>query len=335
MLAYVLSEYGESGLFQKAEILTPQLKPGHVLIRVAATSVNPVDTKIRAGGRAMCPDQPAVLHMDVAGTVEAVGRGVTEFKVGEEVYGCAGGLKTVAGENLGGALAEFMLADVDLIAHKPKSLTMSEAAALPLVTITAWEMIFNRTSFEKGANVLVHAGTGGVGHVAVQLAKYSGAKVFTTVSSDEKAAIARELGADTIINYRESTVDEYVKECTGDNNGFDLILDTVGGDNLDRSLQAVKVNGSVSTIIAMNTHDLTPMHLKGLSLHVVFMLIPMLYGVGRAAHGEILRSAATLVDNGYLRPLIDTEVFEYGQADLAHKKLLSGTALGKIVLKYS
>lgn len=334
MRAYALTEYGDSGSFENIELPTPELRPGHVLIRVAATSVNPVDTKIRLGGRPMCPDLPAVLHMDVAGTVEALGEAVADYKVGDEVYGCAGGLKTVVGETLGGALAEFMLADVNLIAHKPKSLTLSEAAAMPLVTITAWEQVFNRAPFGKNDKVLIHGGAGGVGHIALQLAKSGGAEVFATVSSGEKADIAMDLGADKAINYRQQSVEEYVKECTGEQQGFDLVVDTIGGENLDASLAAAKVNGSVVTIIAMNQHDLSPMHLKGLSLHVVFMLIPMLYGTGRAVHGEILRLAAGMVDSGTLRPLVDPEQFGFDQVDAAHKKLLSGKAVGKVVLNY-
>ncbi len=172
--------------------------PGHVLIRVAATSVNPVDFKIRAGVvKDIAPDFPAVLHGDVAGVIEVVGEGVNAFKPGEEVYACAGGVK-----GLGGALAEFLLADATLVARKPKSLSMREAAALPLVSITAWEGLIDRAKVQAGQNVLVYGATGGVGHIAIQLASWAGAKVFATASSDEKMASARELGADVVINYR-------------------------------------------------------------------------------------------------------------------------------------
>ncbi|MCB1811304.1 MAG: zinc-binding dehydrogenase, partial [Candidatus Competibacteraceae bacterium] len=167
----------------------------------------------------------AVLHMDVAGTITAVADDVSSFRPGDQVYGCAGGLKTVAGENLGGALAEFMLADANLIAHKPGNLSLPEAAALPLVTITAWEGLHLRAGLQAGQRVLIHAGTGGVGHIALQLAKQAGAQVYTTVSSQAKANLARQLGADVVINYRTTAVADYVAKHTA-GAGFDLVMDT-------------------------------------------------------------------------------------------------------------
>ena len=331
MKAQAITEYGSPDYFTEIDLPTPNIKPDHVLIRVAATSVNPVDTKIRSGGRAMCPDLPAVLHMDVAGTIEQVGAGVSTFKSGDEVYGCCGGLKTVAGENLGGALADYMLADAALIAHKPTSLSFSEAAAMPLVTITAWEALIQRAKVGPRQNVLVHAGTGGVGHIGIQVAKWAGAKVFATVSSERKATIARDLGADVTINYRDTSVVDYVAEHT-DGRGFDVVFDTVGGTNLDRAFEATAVNGTVVTILASSQHDLTPMHNKGLSLHVVFMLIPMLYHKGREIHGRILGEVAKLVDSGAIKPLIDPQVFSFAEAGTAHRKLAAGEAFGKIVL---
>lgn len=181
MKAMILEEYGESAEFHSAEFPLPAAKPGHVVVRVAASSVNTVDTMIRQMGKdlPLSPDLPAVLGMDFAGTVEAVGEGVTGFTPGDEVYGCAGGLA-----DLQGSLAEYKLADVRLIAHKPKSLSMREAAALPLVGITAFEGL-QRAGLKAGQTALVHGGVGGVGHVAMQLAKYLGAEVYATVSSDK------------------------------------------------------------------------------------------------------------------------------------------------------
>ncbi len=182
MKAQIIQSFGDPSVFQFKEISKPELIPGHVLIQVKASSVNPIDTKVRAGAvPAVAPEFPAVLHGDVAGLVSAVGEGVTEFKVGDEVFGCAGGFK-----GTGGALAEFMLADADLLAHKPVNLTMEEAAALPLVAITAWEALFNRANLVPGQDILIHAATGGVGHIAIQLAKWGGATVYTTASSQEK-----------------------------------------------------------------------------------------------------------------------------------------------------
>ncbi|MEM6483859.1 MAG: alcohol dehydrogenase catalytic domain-containing protein, partial [Pseudomonadota bacterium] len=206
MKAAVLQEYGDSAEFKLVETDIPKLNAGQVLVRVAASSVNTVDTMIRRLGQEqlpLSPDLPAILGMDFAGTVEAVGSGVSEFSVGDEVYGCAGGLS-----DLQGALAEMMPADARLIAHKPKSLSMREAAALPLVAITAYEGLL-RSGIGKGKSCLVHGGAGGVGHVAVQLARYFGANVSATVSNGDDAQIVESYGA-RAINYKEESVADYV-----------------------------------------------------------------------------------------------------------------------------
>lgn len=327
MRAQVITRYGGPEVFETQDVPVPDLKPGHVLIRCAASSVNPVDTKIRAGMPAFKPDVPAILHGDVAGVVEAVGGGGDAFKPGDEVYACAGGVKGMAG-----ALAEFMLADADLVALKPASLSMAEAAALPLVTITAWEALIDRARVQPGDKVLIHAGAGGVGHVAVQIAKAAGAIVHATVSTPEKQAIARELGADHVIDYRSVPVADYVAQYTG-GKGFDVVFDTVGGGNIDHSFEAVRALGQVVLIAARTSHDLSPLHSKGVSLHVVLMLLPMLLGRGVARHGDILRRAADLVANGRLRPLIDPRRFAFEQVGEAHALLESGKAVGKVVLE--
>ncbi|MBT5631587.1 MAG: zinc-binding dehydrogenase, partial [Nitrospina sp.] len=234
--------------------------------------------------------------------------------------------------NIEGALADFMLADSKLIALKPKSLSFSESAALPLVTITAWEGLFDRAHIKKGDHVLVHAGTGGVGHIGIQLARQQGARVASTVSSEDKSKIARGLGADDIIFYRDETVADYTQRLTG-GEGFDVVFDTIGADNLDKSLEAVKVCGQVISIIGQNQHDLTPMHIKGLSLHLVFMLLPMLTGNGRAHHGSILKEVAEWIDKGFVKPLIHAEKFSFAQANEAHALFAGNKHIGKIVLE--
>lgn len=328
MKVQAIEQFGEPSVFKNMDLPRPKVVPGHVLIRAAASSVNPVDFKIRKGVAAkIAPAFPAILHGDVAGVIEEVGEGVSTFKPGDEVYACAGGVK-----GLGGALAEFMLADAALVALKPKSLTMVEAAALPLVAITAWDGLIDRAKVRAGQSVLVHAAAGGVGHIGIQLAKWAGAKVFATGSTDEKLAIARELGADVAINYRTQTVEEYMAEYTG-GKGFDVVFDTVGGDNLAKSFQAAALNGTVVSTSTSSTYDLSPLHAKGLSLHVVFMLIPMLYGLGRAHHGEILSELAKLVDAGKVRPLIDPKSFSFSDVTEAHRYLESGQAIAKVTLK--
>jgi NADPH2:quinone reductase len=330
MKALVIEQFGNPNTFKEANLPIPEILPHHVLIRVAATSVNPVDCKIRQGIVGdIAPDFPAVLHGDVAGTIAAVGAGVDRFNIGDEVYACAGGVK-----GLGGALAEYMLADAHLVAHKPESLTMAEAAALPLVSITAWEGLIDRAKVQPGQKVLVYGATGGVGHIGVQLAKWAGATVYALVSNDEKAAIAHRLGADITINYRHQPVEEFVAEQT-DDQGFDVVFDTVGNDNLQNAFKAAKLNGTVVSIVSLSQQDLTLLHAKGLTLHLVFMLIPMLFGVGRAHHGEILSKLAQIVDEGKIRPLLDSKIFSMSEIASAHQHAESGQAIGKVVLTQS
>lgn len=327
MKAQVITEFGAPSVFKLIEMSQPTLKPGHVLIKVFATSVNQIDCKVRSGVvSAIAPPFPAILHGDVAGVVSAVAADVDAFAVGDEVYGCAGGLR-----GTDGALAEWMLVDANLIAKKPASLSMLEAAALPLVSITAWEALFMRAHLAKDMHILIHGGIGGVGHIGVQLAKSCGARVATTVLDQGDFALAKSLGADDIINAKEEDVATYVQRLTQDH-GFDVVFDTVGGPNLDRSFAAAAMNATVVTTAARSTHDLTPLHNKGLNLSVVFMLLPILTGKHRAAHGKILADLAQLVDAGHLKPLIDTHQFSLQNVGEAHALLESGKARGKVVV---
>ncbi|WP_395450026.1 zinc-dependent alcohol dehydrogenase family protein [Aminobacter sp. UC22_36] len=325
MRAMVLKAFGGPENVNLARLETPRPAPGEVLVRLQAASVNPVDVRIR-NGLPIGPALPAVLGADLAGTVEAIGEGVTDLVPGDEVYGCAGGVK-----GLGGTFAEYIAADARLLAPKPKNLSMIEAAALPLVSITAWNCM-TRTDVCASDHVLVHGGCGGVGHIAIQLAKARGARVAATVSSTEKAALARKLGADDTILYPREPVQDYVHRLTA-GHGFDVVVDTVGGSSLDHSLQAAAPLGRVVATAARSTHDLSPMHGKALSLHVVFMLIPLLSGIGREEHGRILRELATLVENGSVRPLIDPERFTLDRLPDAFRRLESGQALGKVVVE--
>ncbi len=328
MKAMALTEYGENAEFQSTDIAKPEAEPGHVIVRIAATSVNTVDTMIRRMGQEelpLSPDLPAVLGMDFAGTVEAVGDGVSGFAVGDEVYGCAGGLGA-----LQGALAEFMDADAKLIAHKPKSLSMREAAALPLVAITAYEGL-KRANLEAGQTVLVHGGAGGVGHVAVQLAKHFGADVYATVGGDQQLEIVKGYGA-TPINYKTEAVADYVASHTG-GAGFDVVFDSVGGVNMLNSFEAAALNGQIATTVSLLELDLSAAHFKGLSVHVVFMLIPMLHDHKRESHGAILSELAAIVDNGGLKPLLDAPRFSFDEVGQAYDRLSSGRAIGKVVVE--
>lgn len=328
MKAMVINAFGGSDVFEAAELTTPELAAGQVLVKIATSSVNTVDMKIREAGADMpfAPKLPAVLGMDFAGTVTAVAPDVQGFSVGDEVYGCAGGLA-----DLQGTLAEYIAADVRLIAHKPKTISMREAAAIPLVGITAYEGL-QRAGVAAGQKVLVHGGTGGVGHIALQLANIMGGTVYATGSGEKKRALISELGA-TAIDYRTETVTDYVGKYTN-YKGFDVVFDSVGGENILPSFEAAALNGQIATTVSLLELDLSLAHLKGLSLHVVFMLIPMIHDYHREAHGKILTTLAQWVDQGLLKPVVDEQEFTLSEVAKAHDHLASGKAVGKVVITH-
>ena len=325
MRAYVVEQV--QGAFREVDLPCPVPGPGQVLVRVHASGVNPLDTKIRAGKAAHARQPlPAVLGLDVAGEVADVGPGVSAFRRGEAVYGMVGGVGGVQG-----TLAEYVAVNAALLAAKPKSLSMRQAAALPLVTITAWEGIVDRAKVHSGQKVLVHAGAGGVGHVAVQLAKSMGADVFTTVSQDRRT-IAESFGA-TAIDYRSVTPEQYVDLHTG-GEGFDVVYDTVGGVTIDASFAAVKrYTGHVVSCLGWTTHSLAPLSFRGATYSGVFSLLPLLTGLDQSHHGHILRNAAALVDAGTLRPLVNDRRFPAAEIASAHALVESGT-IGKVVVEF-
>lgn len=328
MKAMILNSYGEDAVFKQTDIAKPTITAGHVILKVAATSVNTVDTMIKNMGEALAglsPALPALLGMDFAGTITEVGEGVTNYSVGDEVYGCAGGLA-----DLPGALAEYMLADANLIALKPNNLSMREAAALPLVAITAYEGL-QRAHISTGKKVLIHGGSGGVGHVALQLANYFGCQVYATGGGDKQIKLIEQLGA-IGINYKNEKVADYVEKHT-DGKGFDVIYDTVGGENLLNSFEAATLNGQIATTTSMLSLDLLPAHMKGLSLHVVFMLIPMLHNTKREEHGAILSDLTQIVEAGHLMPVLDENRYSFEQVADAYARLTSGQGMGKVVVE--
>ena len=326
MKAIVIDRFGGTEVFHETDIDIPHVKVGYLLVKVHASSVNPIETKIRSGlVPAITPPFPAVLNGDFSGVVVEIGDGVSDYKVGDEVFGCAGG---AIGET--GALAEYMLVDTKLTWHKPENIDHSTAALYPLVSITASELLA-KAQIREGDKVLIHGIAGGVGHIALQLAKMKGAKVYGTVSGDSKGRSALELGADGVINYRENSVEEYMKQHTG-GRGFDVVIDTVGGENLLKSFKAVKLNGTVCTTNSRVTLDLGMMHRKGISLRCVFILIAILDRVGRERHGEILKEIKGLIEGGKLKILKAEKEFLFTDMGKAHEYLESGKAEGKISL---
>jgi len=324
MQAAVAVEHQQPLVLQ--DLPVPQPGPGQVLVRVLASAVNPLDTKIAAGkGGHANQTLPAVLGMDLAGVVERLGEDVTAFSVGAEVYGMAGGI----GGNQG-ALAQYIAVDADLLASKPHNLSMREAAALPLIFITAWEGLVDRANVRAGQKVLIHGGAGGVGHVAVQIAKARGAEVFATGSAHSRAAI-ESFGA-TPIDYRSSTVDDYMAQHT-DGEGFDVVYDTVGGSTLDASFAAVKIyTGHVLSCLGWGEHKLAPLSFRGATYSGVFTLLPLLTGKGRKHHGEILAQATRMAQAGQLRVLLDAQRFTLTEVNQAYERVSSAGNQGKVVI---
>lgn len=323
MKALVLSQY--DGPLDPVTRDVPQPRAGEVLVRIHAAGLNPLDTKIRAGKAAHAQHPlPLVLGIDTAGVVEAVGAGVTRFAPGEAVYGMTGGVGGIQG-----SLAQYAAVDADLLARKPVNLSMREAAALPLAFITAWSGIVDRARLQAGQSVLVQGGAGGVGHVAVQIARALGASVYATGSARNQDAIAQ-LGA-TPIDYGAQRVEQYVAAHT-QGAGFDLVVDTVGGATLDASFAAVKHFGHVVSALGWGTHALAPLSFREASYSGVFTLYPLLSGLHRAHHGEMLGEATRLAEAGQLAPRVDARRFALAEAERAYEALLDGTAAGKIVV---
>ena len=324
MKALVLEEFNTPYLLK--EIEKPGVGKSQVLVKVAASGVNPLDLKIKAGQAAHARAiLPAILGIDMAGTIEAIGEGVTNFKPGDEVYGMTGGIAGIPG-----SLAEYQAVDADMIALKPSNLTMHEAAALPLIFITAWEGIVDRANIGPGKTILIHGGAGGVGHIAVQIAKAFGAEVFATADPANHDLI-RAYGA-TPIDYKSTPVEKYVELYTN-GEGFDIVLDTVGSSVLDDSFKAVKqYTGHVASILGWGSHSLAPLSFKGATYSGVFTLYPLISGKSRKQHGDILREATKLVESKKVIPLLDKGHYILETIQYAYDAIASGKAKGKVVI---
>lgn len=300
-----------------------------IKVRLRAAGINPIDTKLRARGVFYPDAYPAILGCDGAGTVIECGQAVTRFRPGDAVWFCHGGLGGVPGN-----YAEVTVLEEHAAEHMPTGLDFAAAAALPLAAITAWEALFDRAGLAAGQTVLIHAGAGGVGHLAIQLASQVGARVATTVSSTEKAAFVRMLGADHVIHYPECDFVQAALDWTGDR-GVDVVLDTLGGDIFRRSLAAAAVYGRVVTLLEPDKDvDWKEARNRNLSISFTLMLTPMLRDDLRAARqhqGEILRRCAALVEAGTLKPLV-SRVFPLQEAAAAHALIETGHVQGKLVL---
>lgn len=320
---------GGSEVLQLQDVPEPKLEnERQLLVRLKAAGVNPIDTKLRKRGTFYPDRMPAILGCDGAGMVEAIGPAVENFKVGDAVYFCNAGLGGHPGN-----YAQWATIDERFVAHKPTSLNFAEAAAAPLVLITAWESLYDRARLQPGQTALIHAGAGGVGHVAVQLAKLQGASVCTTVGSPEKAQFVESLGADRAIFYKETDfVQETLNWTSGE--GVDVAFDTVGGATFAQTFPAVRIYGHLVSILSPATDTNWKIARdRNLSISLELMLTPMVQGKVSAQQDQakILQQCARLIDQGDLKIHLGT-TFALKNASAAHELLEKGSMMGKIAL---
>ncbi|MEU4563604.1 NADP-dependent oxidoreductase [Actinoplanes sp. NPDC023936] len=332
MKAFVVDHYGDAGTVQARDVPDPVVGEDDVLVRIHAASVNPLDLKIRSGDlKAILPYRaPFVLGNDLAGTVVAAGSRVTRFTVGDEVY-------ARPNQNRIGAFAELIAMHQDDVAAKPATLTMTEAASIPLVGLTAWQALVERANLRPGQKVLIHAGAGGVGTIAIQLAKHLGAQVATTASS-AKTDLVRTLGADVVIDYTKQPFATVLRD-------YDVVLDTVGGDTLDQSLRVLKPGGIVVSVAG--PPDPAFARQAGANPVVRLAIAALSFRIRRRARrlgvrysylfmrasGDQLREITTLIDAGTIRPSVD-RAFDFASTREALAYVEEGRAkAGKVVIR--
>jgi NADPH2:quinone reductase len=313
MDAMIIAAFGGTDVFEKREVETPTAGPGELLVRIVATSVNPVDAKIRAAGAWAGITPPSILGYDAAGVVMGVGPGVTAFHPGDEVFYTP----EIFG-NQAGTYAEYEAVAAAIVARKPPSLTFAEAAAVPLAGGTAWEVLVRRLKLRLGETVLIHGGAGGVGSFAIQIAKAAGARVIATAGPANQKTL-RTLGADVAVDYRR---DDFVAVALreSDGVGVDAVFDTVGGDTIARSLTATRRFGRLATILGVSG-DLTEAYLRNQLVDGIFL----------TRERARLEEMTPVLERKQVRPLIDAEL-PLDRVAEAHRRLDSGHGCGKIVL---
>jgi NADPH:quinone reductase-like Zn-dependent oxidoreductase len=329
MKAFVVERYGKDGL-RAADVPEPEVGDGDVLVKVSAASVNPLDKMVRNGEfkRLLKYQAPFVLGHDVAGVVTRVGSAVRDFQLGDEVYARPRDLRI-------GTFAEYIAIDHDDLAPKPATLTLTEAAAVPLVSLAAWQALVERARVEPGQKVLVHAGSGGLGSTVIQLAKHLGATAATTASA-ENAELVRSLGADVVVDYKKEDFAEVIS-------GYDVVLDSLGGKNLEKSLTVLKPGGRAIGVAGPPdpgfAKQLGAPRFMGIAMGLLSRQIrkqARKLGVSYSflfmqANGLQLRELAALYDAGRLRPVID-KTFPFDQTLEALAYVEQGRANGKVVI---
>jgi len=331
MRAILMTAVGGPEVLQLVELPDPEITTEHdVRVRLRAAGVNPVDYKLRSGGT-IGGSLPAILGWDGAGVVDSVGAAVTRLRAGDEVYFCDGGFGPTPG-----TYAELKVLDERYVAHKPQRLSFGEAAAAPLVTITAWEALRGRARVGKDQFVLVQAGAGGVGHMSVQIARLAGARVATTVTAGAKAELASSLGAELCIDYRREDVGERLRAWTG-MDGADVVHDTVGGRTFTACFALVRPYGDLVSNVESQWQQeaFTLMHDRNLRVSFTWMPAPSVFGwpEHRERQRKILEQAAAHFDAGDLRVAVGA-TFPLEQAGEAHRALEAGEILGKAVLTF-
>lgn len=331
MKAIVMTRKGGPEVLEAQHLPEPALHADHdVLVRLHAAALNPADVWFRSLGPYI-DKLPCVLGHDGAGIVERVGTGVTRFRKGDRVAFCNGGIGGAPG-----TYAELAVVPEGQLAHVPDGIGFVEAAAMPLVMITAWEALYDRAQVAKGEHVLIHAGAGGTGHVAIQLARLKGARVATTVGDGHKARRVEELGAERVIRYRDEDFVAAVLAWT-EGRGLDVALDNVGAEVMRRTFTAMAPYGRVVTLTGTpgDTDDGTA-YVKNLTIANVMMLTPMWLGLTDALRhqGDIVGEGLKLMAEGRLKVIVEA-TFPLDRAADAHRRLEAGGMTGKVVLTMS
>jgi NADPH2:quinone reductase len=331
MKAILMTAPGEPKILTVAEVPQPDLAdPFDVLVKLHGAGVNPIDTKVRKLNMYYPDKLPSILGCDGAGVVEAVGSSVTKVRVGDEVFFFNNGLGGAPG-----TYAEFTIVSEDYLAHKPKNLSMVEAACVPLALITAWEALVKRGNLREGETALIHAGAGGVGHIALQLARHFKARVATTISNPEKEEFVKLLGAELIIDYRR---EDFVEAALGwaQGAGVSLVMDTVGGETFCKSFNTARMYGRLVTLLSTScdTKQINTARLRNLSIGYVQMAAPLYFGLhdARLVQTRILEEGAKLFEQGILKVHVGLTL-PLEEAAEAHRLIEAGHTTGKIGLK--
>ena len=331
MKAYIIDRYDKSADLQLTEVAKPAVEDNEVLVEVHASALNPLDTKIKSGEfKLILPYKfPLILGHDAAGVVTQIGKNVKQFKVGDKVYSRPGDFHI-------GTFAQYIAINESQVALTPKNLTMEEAAAIPLVALTAWQALVEIGNVQKGQKVFIHAGSGGVGTIAIQLAKHLGATVATT-ASERNFDTLKKLGADLLIDYKKQDFETVLKD-------YDLVLNSQDTDTLKKSLNVLKAGGKLISISGPPTPDFArannvPWYVKIITTLISSAVRKKAEKLGvqytflfMRAEGKQLREITKLIEAGIIKPVVD-KVFEFRHTNEAMQYLDSGRAKGKVVVK--